>query len=72
MPRFTVRRRVDAYVDYVAEVEAATPQEAAELANDNESAFDCEEEGPCEFDARMFIALDADGAEIDGTQVGDL
>ena len=30
-----------------------------------------EEEGACEFDARMFIALDEDGCEIDGTQCGD-
>ncbi len=72
MAVFKVRRRVDAYVDYVAEVEADSPEEAAELASDDEAAFNWEEEGPCEFDARMFIALDADGSEIDGTQCGDL
>jgi len=72
MPKFSVRRRVDAYVDYVARVEANTPAEAAELANDDEAAFEWECEGPCEFDARLFITLDAEGYEIDGTQVGDL
>jgi hypothetical protein len=72
MPMFTVRRRVDAYVDYVAEVEADSASEAAELANDDESQFQWEEEGPCEFDARLFVTLDANGHEIDGTQVGDL
>lgn len=70
MPIFKVRRRVDAYVDYVAEVEADTPVEAAELAYDDETAFEWEEEGPSEFDARLFITLDATGDEIDGTQVG--
>jgi hypothetical protein len=29
-----------------------------------------EEEGPVEFDARGYIALDDRGDEIDGTQVG--
>ena len=72
MAIFKVRRRDDAYVDYVAEVEADSPQEAAELANDNEDEFAWEEEGPCEFDARQFITLDDEGFEIDGTQVGDL
>jgi hypothetical protein len=72
MAMFKVRRRVDAYVDYVAKVEAGSPKEAAELASDDETAFTWEEEGPCEFDARIFITLDADGSEIDGTECGDL
>ena len=72
MQTFKVRRRVDAYVDYVAEVEADDPQEAAELARDGEGAFEWEEEGPCEFDTRMFVALGPDGSEIDGTECGDL
>lgn len=72
MPTFKVRRRVDAYVDYVTSVEADTPEEAAEIAHDNEGEFEWECEGECEFDARQFIALDAKGDEIDGTQVGDL
>lgn len=72
MPVFTVRRRVDAYVDYVAQVEAATAAAAAERAYDEEGSFAWECEGECEFDARFFITLDGDGAEIDSTQVGDV
>ena len=71
MPIFQVRRRVDAFVDYVTDVEAATPYEAAEIASENESDFKWQEEGPCEFDDRRFVVLDAGGQEIDGTQVGD-
>ncbi len=72
MPLFKVRRRVDAYVDYVAHVFADTPHDAAELASEIDGDLQWEEEGPCEFDARQFVTLDADGFEIDGTQVGDL
>ena len=68
---FTVRRRVDAYVDYVARVKANTAKRAAALAAADESAFDWQEEGPCEFDARLFITLDADGNEIEATEVSD-
>ena len=67
---FTVRCRVDAYVDYRASVVADTAREAAELAYDNPGDYKWEEEGPVEFDARGYITLDADGDEIDGTQVG--
>jgi len=71
MPIFRVRRRVDAYVDYVAEVEADSPQAAAALASDDESQFLWEEEGPCEFDARLFVALDQEGFEIEDSEVRD-
>ena len=71
MPLFQVRRRVDAYVDYVANVRAATPQDAASIACDDEGRFRWEEEGPCEFDARLFITLDENGDEIEDTQCGD-
>jgi exonuclease VII large subunit len=71
MPKFQVLRRVDAYVDYVAEVEADNPTEAAELASDDESAYEWQSQGEVEFDARLFVALDKDGREIDGTQQGD-
>ena len=69
MPVFQVRRRIDAYVDYVADVEAASPVEAAEAAKDAEGDLFWREEGTCEFDDRVFIALDEEGSEIDGTQV---
>ena len=66
---FLVRRRVDAYVDYVARVRANTPRRAAQLAADDEAALDWQEDGACEFDARLFITLDADGNEIEETEV---
>jgi hypothetical protein len=72
MPVFTVRRRVDAYVDYTAEVEADSAEAAAERAKDEEDNFAWKCEGECEFDDRLFITLDAEGAEIDGSQVGDI
>ena len=71
MPTFQVLRRVDAFVDYVAEVEADTPAEAAELAQDNEDDYDWRERGECQFDARLFVTLDDKGSEIAATQVGD-
>ena len=72
MPKFNVLCRVDAYVDYVAEVEADDAEEAAQLANhDYAGRYKWEERGTQEFDARLYITLDEHGAEIDGTQAGD-
>ena len=70
MPIYKVLRLVDAWVDYVADVEADSPAEAAELASDNEGDYVWEEQGVREFDARGFLALDAAGDEIDDTRVG--
>jgi len=64
---YTVRRRVDAYVDYVAKVVAGDPAEAAQLAEDHEDELVWEEEGPCEFDDRTFVTLDANGGEIESS-----
>jgi len=71
MPTFEVKRRVDAYIDYVAEVEADTPEEAAELAREDEGSYKWEAFGEAEFDARIFITLDKNGQEIGSTQCGD-
>ncbi len=71
MPIYKVLRLVDAWVDYVAEVEADSPEEAAELARENEGDYDWDEQGVREFDARGFLTLDASGDEIDSTRVGD-
>ena len=68
---FTVRRRVDAYVDYVARVRANTAKRAAKLAAEDEAAFEWQEDGTCEFDARLYITLDSDGNEIEATEVRD-
>ena len=73
MAKFQVLCRVDAYVDHVAEVEADDAEEAAQLANhDLEGRYKWEERGTQEFDARLYITLDANGDEIDGTQAGDV
>lgn len=71
MPLFRVRRQVDAWVTYVTEVWAVDAEQAAEVARDSDGELSWEEEGPVEFDARQFITLNAEGDEIDGTQVGD-
>jgi len=71
VPTFAVLRRVDAFVDYVADVEADTPEEAAELAQDDESRYEWIEHGPVEFDARLFVTLNEDGDAIEETQLGD-
>ena len=70
MPIYKVLRLVDAWVDYVAEVDADSAEEAAELARENEEDFDWEEQGIREFDARGFLTLDANGNEIESTRVG--
>ncbi|HTX50052.1 MAG TPA: hypothetical protein VME40_11765 [Caulobacteraceae bacterium] len=70
MPKFKVLRRVDAYLDSVAEVEADDAEEAAMLAENNEGDYEWEELGPVGFDARGFVTLDRRGAEIDRTRTG--
>ena len=69
MPIFQVRKRIDAYADYVADVRARTAKQAARLADENEELYDWEPAGTCEFDARIFITLDADGFEIEDTEI---
>jgi len=72
MPRFHVLCRRDAFADYVAEIEADTPEEAADAANSAPWDHEWEERGVVEFDAALFVALDADGNEIEGTETGKL
>lgn len=69
MPIYTVRRRVDAFVDYLAEVEADDPVAAAQLAEEQDGDLAWVPDGVCEFDDRVFITLDAVGAEIAETEV---
>lgn len=71
MPKFQVLRRVDAYVDYVAEVEARDEKEAAAKAREDETIFTWTQCGVAQFDARLFVALDEDGNELGGTEHGD-
>ena len=71
MPVFTVRRRVDAYVDHVTLVKARTAKKAVELASEDEGSYVWQNDGVCSFDARLFIALDDDGMELEATEISD-
>jgi hypothetical protein len=68
---FEVLCRIDAYADYVAEVEAEDAEEAAQLASDNPADYKWVHHQTQEFDARLYVTLDSDGNEIEETQVGD-
>jgi hypothetical protein len=70
MPKFEVLCRVDAWVDYVAVVEADDPEEAAWLAREGR-ALEWEPQGTVEFDARMYMTLGADGEPMESTKCGD-
>jgi len=70
MPKFRVLSRKDAFVDYVAEVEAETAEQVVDLAYDGGPEIVWEEYGVVEFDARHVVALDGDGTEIEGTARG--
>lgn len=70
MPKFTILCRVDAYADYIAEVEAEFIEEAVDLAYDGDASVKWEERGVVEFDARRVVALDDNGEEIEETARG--
>ncbi len=70
MPKFTVLSRKDAFVDYLAEVEAETPEAAVDLAYGGGPGITWEPYGTVEFDARRVVALDDDGEEIESTARG--
>jgi hypothetical protein len=70
MPIFTVLSPVDAYVDYVAEVEADSAEEAVHLAYEGDPSVTWLERGVTEFDTRRVVALDDDGEEIEDTARG--
>jgi hypothetical protein len=71
MPKFTVLSRKDAFVDYVAEVEADTPEAAVDLAYEGRLDIKWEERGVVEFDACHMVALDDKDQEIESTARGD-
>jgi len=71
MPVFNVLCRIDAFADYVAEVEADNAEDAAELASESHNDYTWVHQGTAEFDDRTYITLDANGDEIESTQCGD-
>ena len=60
MGQFRVLSRVDAFVDYVAEIAYAGGPGVV-----------WKQQGTTEFDARRVVTLDTDGEEIDATAQGD-
>ena len=71
MPKFKVLSRKDAFVDYIAEIEAGSAEEAVQLAHAGTPEVVWKEEGVVEFDAVHMVALDGDGLEIESTARGD-
>ena len=71
MPKFKVLSRKDAFIDYVAEVEAESAEKAVELAYEGASDIVWREDGVVEFDAVHMVALDDKGFEIESTALGD-
>jgi len=68
---FKVLCRIDAFADYVAEVEADSAEDAAELALESHEDYTWEHHYTQEFDDRIYVTLDANGDEIESTKVGD-
>lgn len=66
MPKFTVLSRVDAYVEYTAEIEAGSAEEAVDLVYEGLVQIEWKHQGVVEFDAARMSAIDADGNDIDG------
>lgn len=60
MPKYTLRRARDAYAFYVKTVEANSPEEALELADDD-SAGEWEEDGQAEYDDCLTGVYDEEG-----------
>jgi len=71
LPTFTVLCRIDAFADYVAEVEANSAAEAAQLADEAHEDYEWHTDGVQEFDARIYVTLNADGSPDESTKVGD-
>ncbi len=69
MTKFKVLRRVDAWVDYVVEVQAETPVEASLAACQVSEQLSWERVGSEEFWNARFAVLDDEGAEMPETVV---
>ena len=71
MPKFHVLCRIDAFADYVAEVVADDADEAALLAQEQDSKYVWVADGVQEFDARLYVTLRENGSPNEKTQIGD-
>lgn len=72
MGRFLVKSRVDAFVDYIAEIDADDADAAAQIAYEGGEGVVWKCQGVSEFDDRRVVTLDVDGEEIDATARGNL
>jgi hypothetical protein len=72
MAIFKVKRIVDAFVIYEADVDADSPEQASSKAQADEDAYEWGTGDSVEYDARRFVTLDAGGIEIESTERGDL
>jgi hypothetical protein len=68
MAKFKVLRRVDAWIDYVAEIEALNPAEAAALAYRSPREYVWTDAGREKFPTTLFVALDERGREMRETE----
>ena len=71
MPKFNILCRVDAFVDYVAEIDADNAEEAARLAQKGPDCYDWVKKDFEEFPARLYVALTPSGDPIENTQIGN-
>lgn len=69
MPVFKVLRRVDAWIDYIAEVEAENPEQAARTAERGDGTVAWTRIGEEEFWNARFATLGERGEELDRTVV---
>jgi hypothetical protein len=70
MAKFQVLSRVDAFADYVAEVEADDPHSAALIAYSGKADIAWRKQRVTEFDARRIVTLNEHGEEIESTAQG--
>lgn len=68
--KHTVRKYVDAYVIYEAQVEADSPEEASSIAYEAADELKWEPYDTVEFSACSCVALDANKEEIEETKRG--
>jgi hypothetical protein len=70
MPKFSVLRQQDAFVGYIAVVDANDAKAAADLAYAEPHRFKWEHSSIVEFDACRVVTLDEDNQEIESTERG--
>ncbi|GLK51538.1 MAG: hypothetical protein CMH94_07425 [Oceanicaulis sp.] len=66
MPTFRVRKQVDAYVNYVAFIDAPDAETAVDWAYDDGGSYDWERDGVTEFDDVRVAVIDNSGDEVEG------